>query len=79
MLDEYGFEDIENDNYSSVHSVLHTFSKKAIPKSRTQQFGTNSDRLSMYKEAKPLIGTKYAREWSKKQQLPKNNVITVKK
>jgi hypothetical protein len=77
MLDEYGFEDMENDNHINFNgnSVLHSFSEKVINKPRTQLFGANSNRLSMYKNTKPVIGSKYARECSKKQQLSKNNVI----
>lgn len=81
MLDEYGFEDMDNDNHSSVYgnSVLQSFSKKALNKPRAQLFGANSNRLSMYTNTKPVIGSKYAREWSKKQQISKNNVIYYQK
>lgn len=78
MLDEYGFEDIENDDYVCGNSVLHTYFKKGITKPKAQFLGANSNCLSMYKVAKPVIGSKYAREWSNRIQPSNNNVINHK-
>jgi len=80
MLEESGYKD--NDNYSNNidNNILNELSKKALSKpAKTQLFSANSNRLSMYSQDKPKLGSHYAQGWSKKSfELTRNKVLSKK-
>lgn len=80
MLGECGYKDTDIDNHSNHNSnILDDLSNKALSKPKTQSFSANSNRLSMYNQDKPKLGTYYAQGWSKKSfELSRNKVISKK-
>jgi len=47
------------------NNTLNELAHKALVKNKTKLFSTNSNQLSMYHQAKPKLGTRYAQGWSK--------------
>ncbi|KAL4089378.1 hypothetical protein QTP88_024424 [Uroleucon formosanum] len=82
MLDECGYKDTDNDNHSNNidNNILNKLSKKALSKpAKTLTFLSNSNRLSMYNQNKPKLGSNYAQGWSKKSfELTRNKVLSKK-
>jgi len=80
MLRECGYKDTDIDNHSNNNSnILNELSNKALSKPKTQSVSTNSNRLSMYNQDKPKLGTCYAQGWSKKSiELSRNKVLSKK-
>jgi len=80
MLEECGYKDTDIDNHSDNNSnILDELSNKALSKPKTQLFSANSNRLSMYNQDKPKLGTYYAQGWSKKSfELSRNKVLSKK-
>ncbi|KAL4089531.1 hypothetical protein QTP88_024551 [Uroleucon formosanum] len=82
MLDECGYKDTDNDNHSNNidNNILNELSKKALSKpAKSQSFLSNSNRLSMYNQDKPKLGSNYAQGWSKKSfELTRNKVLSKK-
>jgi len=82
MLEESGYKDTDDDNHSNNmdNNILNELSKIALSKpAKTQSFSANSNRLSMYSQDKPKLGSYYAQGWSKKSfELTKNKVLSKK-
>ncbi|XP_022160395.1 uncharacterized protein LOC111026601 isoform X2 [Myzus persicae] len=81
MLEECGYKDTDNDNYSNKidNNMLNELSNKALSKPKPQLFSANSNRLSMYNQDKPKLGSNYAQGWSKKSyELTRDNVLSKK-
>ncbi|XP_016663024.1 uncharacterized protein LOC100574598 isoform X3 [Acyrthosiphon pisum] len=82
MLEESGYKDTDNDNHSNNmdNNILKELSKIALSKpAKTQSFSVNSNRLSMYSQDKPKLGSYYAQGWSKKSfELTRNKVLSKK-
>lgn len=66
MLDESGYEDTENENpcNNHDHNTLSKLANKA--KTKIHFHTTNANRLSMYEQVKPKLGSCYAQKWSKR-------------
>jgi len=72
MLEECGYKDTEHSNkHSNKHdnNTLNELAHKALVKNKTKLFSNNSNQLSMYHQAKPKLGTRYAQGWPKKKLL----------
>jgi len=82
MLEESGYKDTDNDNHSNNmdNNILNELSKIALSKSaKTQSFAANSNRLIMYSQDKPKLGSDYAQGWSKNSfELTRNKVLSKK-
>lgn len=77
MLDACGYEETENENPCNNHgnNTLSMLANKA--KSKNQFHTTNTNRLSMYEQVKPKLGSSYAQKWSKRSlELTTIDVIT---
>lgn len=68
MLDEVGYKDTENDDFSSHHekNVLNEIANKALNKTKTKLFTANFKQLSVYNQAKPKLGSYCAQKSTKK-------------
>lgn len=82
MLNESGYKDTEGENNRNndkkYNNTLNELANKALVKTKTQLFSTNTNRLKMYDQAKPKLGSCYAQEWLKKSIESTNDKVTKK-
>ncbi|XP_022168863.1 uncharacterized protein LOC111032735 [Myzus persicae] len=79
ILEESGYKDTDDGHHSNNvdNNILNKLSYKALSKPKTQLFSANSNRLSMYNQDKPKLGSYYAQGWSKKSnELTKNKIVS---
>lgn len=74
-MDEFEYNDTNDKDHGINNNAIDELANRALTKTRNKIIPNNPNRLSMYEQDKPNVGTRYALEWSKKpkkQSKPQN-------